>query len=220
MPTLATSQALAAGSPGRHMLLQRLQWPHQAHTAIRRPWQLGRRAASSSTDGGLLPAAAAAAAGWAKKGSNAAAPIVDAAAEPPRSGVFPAALPVDLQLHVPTGPSWHPDALPQRWLAFSDLHVSHRTRATCLAVLEQVHEEAARREAGILFLGGWTVCMGWVGHAAGAVPAAQRALVLLLSGHAHPIPAAPSPPSCLYLVSFHWQQATSGTPGAACRWSP
>ena len=81
---------------------------------------------------------------------------------------------------MPRGGVWQqPAALPQRWLVFSDLHVSHRTRGTCMAVLERVHEEAARRAAGILFLGGcwcrwvdaalvvrwwclWCVCQGWM----------------------------------------------------------
>ena len=64
---------------------------------------------------------------------------------------------MDLARHAPRGAAWAPDALPQRWLAFSDLHVSHKTRATCLAVLHRVHEEAACRGAGILFLGGFRV---------------------------------------------------------------
>jgi hypothetical protein len=61
---------------------------------------------------------------------------------------------VDLGCCVPRGDAWAEAAVPQRWLAFSDLHVSHRTLGTCLQVLESVHEEAARRGAGILFLGG------------------------------------------------------------------
>lgn len=73
---------------------------------------------------------------------------VDAAASAPAE---PPA--VDLSLHVPRGPQWEAAVLPQRWLAFSDLHVSNRTRRTCLAVLEAVHEAAAARGAGILFLG-------------------------------------------------------------------
>lgn len=48
-----------------------------------------------------------------------------------------------------------PRPRPQRWLAFSDLHVSLRTRRVCLQVLERVQEEAAARGAGVLFLGVW-----------------------------------------------------------------
>lgn len=38
-------------------------------------------------------------------------------------------------------------------LVFSDLHVSPKTLDTCCQVLRRVREEAAAREAGILFLG-------------------------------------------------------------------
>lgn len=36
---------------------------------------------------------------------------------------------------------------------FSDLHVSHKTLDTAVAVLRRVHEEARSRGAGVLFLG-------------------------------------------------------------------
>ncbi len=41
----------------------------------------------------------------------------------------------------------------ERWVAFSDLHVSSRTRAVCLEVLAAVRREAEARGAGVLFLG-------------------------------------------------------------------
>ena len=40
-------------------------------------------------------------------------------------------------------------------LVFSDLHVSLKTLDTCCQVLRRVREEAAARDAGILFLGVW-----------------------------------------------------------------
>jgi hypothetical protein len=39
------------------------------------------------------------------------------------------------------------------WVVFSDLHVSNKTMQSALEVLRRVHEEAASRQAGILFLG-------------------------------------------------------------------
>lgn len=44
------------------------------------------------------------------------------------------------------------DALEQ-YVAFSDLHVSPKSFRTCLQVLDKVHDEAVKRNAGILFLG-------------------------------------------------------------------
>lgn len=40
-----------------------------------------------------------------------------------------------------------------RWVVFSDLHVTHDTCEVCIEVLRRVHEEAVARDAGILFLG-------------------------------------------------------------------
>ncbi|KAK9831419.1 hypothetical protein WJX81_003210 [Elliptochloris bilobata] len=51
----------------------------------------------------------------------------------------------------------------KRWLVFSDLHVSTKTVDTCCQVLRCVREEAAARDAGVLFLGDF-----W--HARGALP--------------------------------------------------
>eukprot|EP00236_Picocystis_salinarum_P001690 CAMPEP_0183827234 /NCGR_PEP_ID=MMETSP0807_2-20130328/2138_1 /TAXON_ID=88271 /ORGANISM="Picocystis salinarum, Strain CCMP1897" /LENGTH=1066 /DNA_ID=CAMNT_0026072391 /DNA_START=63 /DNA_END=3263 /DNA_ORIENTATION=- len=51
----------------------------------------------------------------------------------------------------------------ERWIAFSDLHVSRRTIETCAKVLQKVHEEAMDRNAGVLFLGDF-----W--HARGSLP--------------------------------------------------
>ena len=49
---------------------------------------------------------------------------------------------------------------PQAYLAhcrlvFSDLHVSTKTVDTCCRVLQCVREEAAARDAGIIFLGAY-----------------------------------------------------------------
>jgi hypothetical protein len=42
----------------------------------------------------------------------------------------------------------------QAWVVFSDLHVSSKTLDASVEVLRRVHEEARRRQAGVLFLGG------------------------------------------------------------------
>lgn len=60
----------------------------------------------------------------------------------------------------PTGQPW--DTL-DRWVMFSDLHVSTRTLNTCIDVLRKIKQEAEARQAGILFLGDF-----W--HARGALP--------------------------------------------------
>ena len=41
----------------------------------------------------------------------------------------------------------------ERWVMFSDLHVSVKTLKTCLDVLRKVKQEATKRKAGVLFLG-------------------------------------------------------------------
>lgn len=40
-----------------------------------------------------------------------------------------------------------------QWVLFSDLHCSPSSLPTCLEVLEKVHSEAAKRNAGVIFLG-------------------------------------------------------------------
>lgn len=42
---------------------------------------------------------------------------------------------------------------PRAWVVFSDLHLSPATSKTCMEVLDTVHGEAMRRDAGIIFLG-------------------------------------------------------------------
>ena len=51
----------------------------------------------------------------------------------------------------------------ERWIVFSDLHVSKRTMETCREVLRRVSEEARAMKAGVVFLGDF-----W--HARGAIP--------------------------------------------------
>lgn len=55
----------------------------------------------------------------------------------------------------PSGKRWENI---DRWVMFSDLHVSVKTLATCIAVLQKVKQEATKREAGILFLGKFPSC--------------------------------------------------------------
>ncbi len=73
-----------------------------------------------------------------------------AATPKPAAARAAAAEALDLHAHVPKDDAF---ASISRWVAFSDLHVNRRTLKTCLKVLQRVHEEAAQRKAGILFLG-------------------------------------------------------------------
>ena len=57
---------------------------------------------------------------------------------------------IDLHANVPKGTHWHGV---ESWVAFSDLHVGLRTVDVACQVLRRVKEEAAARNAGILFLG-------------------------------------------------------------------
>ena len=45
---------------------------------------------------------------------------------------------------------WH---TPRLWVCFTDLHLSTKTLAICIEVLQRVHREAVVRDAGIVFLG-------------------------------------------------------------------
>lgn len=40
-----------------------------------------------------------------------------------------------------------------KWIVFSDIHVKSASIDTCERVLDAVHEEAAKRNGGIIFLG-------------------------------------------------------------------
>lgn len=168
----ASSSAPPAGRADPQMLLRRLACRKTS------PWGWQQRAAlTGSGSGGSAPPAAVAAAKRGRRPKEAPADADSSTADADAAaGTSEGPLPVDLSLHAPRGPQWDPAALPQRWLAFSDLHVSLKTRATCLAVLEAVHEAAAARGAGILFLGG---CRAGAGGArvhgdAGSAHAARR----------------------------------------------
>jgi UDP-2,3-diacylglucosamine pyrophosphatase LpxH len=41
----------------------------------------------------------------------------------------------------------------KKWVVFSDLHVKSTSVETCERVLDLVHDEALKRQAGIIFLG-------------------------------------------------------------------
>ncbi|KAK9812526.1 hypothetical protein WJX73_005975 [Symbiochloris irregularis] len=70
----------------------------------------------------------------------------------PQEQLHPAESPksVDLASGVPAGSHWQSV---ERWVVFSDLHVSARTSDVCCQVLDRVKAEAAARKAGVLFLG-------------------------------------------------------------------
>jgi hypothetical protein len=53
-------------------------------------------------------------------------------------------------VHVPAPPSV--EAV-KKWVVFSDLHVKSTSVETCERVLDLVHDEALKRQAGIVFLG-------------------------------------------------------------------
>uniref|UniRef100_A0A7S3E9L9 Calcineurin-like phosphoesterase domain-containing protein n=2 Tax=Rhodosorus marinus TaxID=101924 RepID=A0A7S3E9L9_9RHOD len=59
----------------------------------------------------------------------------------------------------------------REWIAFTDLHVRRSTIQTCLQVLRYVHEQALRREAGVVFLGDF-----W--HSRGDLPVEPLNLIL------------------------------------------
>lgn len=40
-----------------------------------------------------------------------------------------------------------------KWIIFSDLHVKTSSIDTCERILDNIHEEAVKRKAGIIFLG-------------------------------------------------------------------
>ena len=74
-----------------------------------------------------------------------------------------------------------PHAAVSDWVVFSDLHVSERSLGTCLEALAMVHDSAARRDAGIIFLGDW-----W--HVRGALPVgALNAVMEALSTWTQPV---------------------------------
>lgn len=78
---------------------------------------------------------------------------------------------LDLGAKVPAGPEWQAK---RRWVVFTDLHVKDSTLDTCVEVLHRVEAEAARRDAGVLFLGRWRVrgaAAGWDGEGRGGADA-------------------------------------------------
>lgn len=121
----------------------------------------------------------------------------EAVAEPPEPTCHAEPLPpVDLAANVPTGQHW--DDVRQ-WVVFSDLHVSVKTVEVACQVLQRVREEAAARNAGVLFLGApckFLLASCQHCHPGQASEAVQRALKL---------------PNCL--------QAISGMSGAPSQWA-
>lgn len=148
------SRAAPCRAPGAPPMLSARIGSHRCA-----PWLLGRLGTLSggAAAGRLHARAKRGAATSAPSGEDQAAEQGAGASQQPQD---PAAAAPDLSVHAPVGEQWQPATLPHQWVAFSDLHVSHKTRATALAVLERVHEEAAKRDAGILFLGG---CVGGMG---------------------------------------------------------
>lgn len=152
------SRAAPCRAPGAHPMLSARIGSHRCA-----PWLLGRLGTlSGALSGG---AAAGPLHAQAKRGAANSAPsgedqAAEQGADASQQPQDPAAAAPDLSVHAPVGEQWQPATLPHQWVAFSDLHVSHKTRATALAVLERVHEEAAKRGAGILFLGACVCGMG------------------------------------------------------------
>ena len=62
---------------------------------------------------------------------------------------------MDLAANVPQGEHW---ASVERWVVFSDLHVSLKTVDVACRVLRLVKEAAIARNAGVLFLGAELAC--------------------------------------------------------------
>lgn len=65
----------------------------------------------------------------------------------------------DHQITLEQGPTDAAFSNVEGWVAFADLHVSHRSIEVCMEVLRKVHDEARQRGAGVLFLGEW-YCYG------------------------------------------------------------
>ena len=59
----------------------------------------------------------------------------------------------------PKGKRWE---TVDKWVMFSDLHVSVKTLNVCISVLRKIKKEAVARKAGIVFLGNATNLKAWV----------------------------------------------------------
>eukprot|EP00960_Hanusia_phi_P030134 748400-Hanusia_phi.AAC.12 len=74
---------------------------------------------------------------------------------------------------------------PDKWIVFSDLHVSRNSLETCLHVLGRIHHEASIRNAGVIFLGDF-----W--HEKGVLRVdALNSILLALSNWTVPVLALP-----------------------------
>jgi len=74
---------------------------------------------------------------------------------------------------------------PDKWIVFSDLHVSRNSLETCLHVLGRIHHEASIRNAGVIFLGDF-----W--HEKGVLRVdALSSILLALSNWTVPVLALP-----------------------------
>lgn len=98
-----------------------------------------------------------------------------------------------LHMNLPLGKAW---LQPRLWVCFTDLHLSEKTEKTCIEVLKFAHLEAAKRSAGIVFLGDF-----W--DERGSLPVEPLNAVLReISTWSQP---------CLFLVGNHDQVDLGGT---------
>ena len=118
---------------------------------------------------------------------------------------------VDLAANVPTGEHWQ---RVQRWVVFSDLHVSLKTTEVACAVLRRVQQEAAARDAGVLFLGAHFAQRQQSSTLGAAAEGCSQSTALRL--HACRATHECLPGQIVCTVA----QVTSGTCAAPCRWDP
>ena len=91
-----------------------------------------------------------------------------------RIGPRPLALSAKASVHdalLDVVPASEVDALPDRFVVFSDLHVQRSTLPVCLRVLRRVAEEAKARSAGV-------ICLGDFWHAGGILHTRQLNAIL------------------------------------------
>ena len=151
--------------------LPRPSWPARDITAAGRP-RKASTASPLSDDPAAAPSEMAAAASGAeadappkavrKRRTRKAAPVTEPASPVVSAAEPPAVL--DLNAGAPSGEAAAAWAAVERWVVFSDLHVSPKTLAVGLEVLRAVHAEAVKRDAGILFLGeptNWRLLLLW-----------------------------------------------------------
>lgn len=120
----------------------------------------------------------------------------------------------------------HPPSFPQiehrlqSWVVFSDLHVSSRTLDTAVRVLQRVHEEAQRRNAGVVFLGKPAVTLLCMALAGSMSSACLHALLGIQVMYLIMTDSDCCGPHVTEVLLLHWSQGTFGIVEEICRLCP